>query len=185
MNRWAAMALTIAMLPGSTSLDVLTRDAVQRMRSHPGDQVFSTATALGRRDVIVWGLLAIAAFGGIQGPATARVALVSVASTNLMVEGLKRLVNRTRPDGDTNRNNASFPSGHAATAAALAAVLTWRWRRAGIVFWVLALIVSFSRIYLNRHWLSDVIAGVGLGLLCTWLTLRWWPALRRVDSAKT
>jgi membrane-associated phospholipid phosphatase len=31
--------------------------------------------------------------------------------------------------------------------------------------------VAFSRIWLNRHWFSDVVAGSLIGLLCTWAVL--------------
>ncbi len=137
-----------------------------------------TATEIGRRDLLAGALLGIALFTGAPGPTTARVALVALGSANLVVEGLKRLVHRTRPDGDRNPNNASFPSGHAASAAALAWVLARRWRRGAIAFWALAGLVCFSRIYLNRHYLSDVVTGVAIGLLFTWLTFRLWPRPR-------
>lgn len=184
MTRAAAIGLTLSLLSGIVQLDETTRTAVQGMRSPVGDRVMRTATEVGRRDILVWGVLGIAAFGGLQGPATARVILVSLASANLVVEGLKRLVHRTRPDGDTNPNNASFPSGHAASAAALAWVLTWRWPRGAIAFWLLAATVSFSRIYLNRHYLSDVVTGVAIGILFAWLTLRLWPGLRQVKPGQ-
>ena len=175
MNRVAVGGLVLSLLSGVAGLDDATRDAVQRLRSPLGNTIFQGATDLGRRDILAFGLLGIAAFGGPQGPALARVALVSLAGSNLVAEGLKRVVRRTRPDGDTNPNNASFPSGHATSAAALAMVLSRRWRRGTALFCALALIVAFSRIYLNRHYLSDVVAGVAIGLVCTWLTIRLWP----------
>jgi undecaprenyl-diphosphatase len=64
----------------------------------------------------------------------------------------------------------SFPSGHAvagaATAVALVLVLMSsgprrrKWELAAIAF---ASIMALSRVYLNAHWLSDVVAGVLLG----------------------
>ena len=48
--------------------------------------------------------------------------------------------------------------------------------------WLLALIVCFSRIYLNRHFLSDVLCGVAIGVACTWLTFRLTEKLIRIDS---
>lgn len=122
------------------------------------------------------GLLVVALATGGAGPATARAAVAVLAPVNLAVEGLKWSVNRRRPDGDPRRANSSFPSSHAANAAALALVLGSRWRRLAIGFGLLAALVGFSRIYLNRHFLSDVLAGAAIGVGLGWLTLRWLRA---------
>jgi undecaprenyl-diphosphatase len=64
----------------------------------------------------------------------------------------------------------AFPSGHATAGAALAVALVlaflpagdrrrrWEWRAAGFAF-----VMACSRVYLNAHWLSDVVAGTLLG----------------------
>ena len=58
----------------------------------------------------------------------------------------------------------SFPSRHAALAAAMA--LFWpiksKWKKSFV--WAWAFLVCLSRIILNLHWFSDVIAGALLGL---------------------
>ena len=81
-------------------------------------------------------------------------------------------MNRTRPDGEQKRSNASFPSSHAANAATLAAVLARRWRRLTVPAWVAAAVIGFSRIYLNRHFLSDVLFAGALGVLGAWAAAR-------------
>jgi membrane-associated phospholipid phosphatase len=60
-----------------------------------------------------------------------------------------------------------FPSGHvsATTAFAVGLAMLFRWKRRGwtlAVAWILAM--AFSRMYLGRHFLGDVIGGVGVGL---------------------
>lgn len=58
----------------------------------------------------------------------------------------------------------SFPSGHAAMAFALAAAVGERrpdWREEAVA---LAALVALSRVVLDRHWASDVVAGAALGL---------------------
>lgn len=126
------------------------------------------ASDVGKPAVIFGALLAIAVFGGPTGVNTAREALYVLLPTNIGVEVLKRSTNRTRPDGDQKRSNASFPSSHAANAAALAMVLSARWGRLKWAFWLAALTVAWSRVYLNRHFLSDIVVGVAIGVLCAW-----------------
>ena len=91
----------------------------------------------------------------------------------LTVEGIKRLVPRTRPDGDQKPSNASFPSSHAAGAFALATVFTRRWRKLWPLWFLAAALVAFSRLYLNRHFLSDVVVGAMIGLGWAWALGRW------------
>ena len=61
----------------------------------------------------------------------------------------------------------SFPSGHAQTAFALATALTILFPRWGIPLFIVAGAVGISRIILTSHYLSDVIAGAGIGILFT------------------
>jgi undecaprenyl-diphosphatase len=131
----------------------------------------------GGRGVLVFSSLVIMAIaGGPLGPATARTALYVLVPVNLVVEGLKRTVRRERPDGERNPSNTSFPSSHAANAAALALVMSQRWRRWWPVFWAVALVICWSRMYLNRHFLTDVLGGVTIGVGVGWLTLAWLRA---------
>lgn len=97
---------------------------------------------------------------------------IALVPVNLVVEGLKWTVGRTRPDGDSHRRNSSFPSSHAANAFTLAAVLTHRLRRAAIPAWILAAVVAFSRVYLDRHWVSDIAGSLLIALGGAWLAAR-------------
>lgn len=58
----------------------------------------------------------------------------------------------------------SFPSGHACSAFAGAWVLTLMWHRIAWLFWTLAALIAFSRIYIGVHYPLDVVAGALLGL---------------------
>jgi undecaprenyl-diphosphatase len=101
------------------------------------------------------------------------------------------IVDRPRPDVHRLEGSpvgSSFPSGHVAAAAvysAIAVVVFWhvahRWIR-GLVVSACAIAVvwvGYSRLYRGMHHLSDVIAGVVLGLLSVW----WchWFLLRMAD----
>ena len=89
----------------------------------------------------------------------------AVAIMNIGVRGVKPLVGRLRPDGSDHR---SFPSGHTATAFMTAAMLHqeygWRSPWFSIAGYSVAAVTGISRICNNRHWLSDVVTGAGIGI---------------------
>lgn len=83
------------------------------------------------------------------------------------VTGLKYLTKVDRPDGSSNN---SFPSGHTAIAFVGAEFLWQEYKDISIWYGVSGFAVAtgtgFLRIYNNRHWFTDVVAGAGLGILC-------------------
>jgi len=99
-------------------------------------------------------------------------ALVANAGSHVFVQLLKRAVARARPCDASGRLLAlvdlpdlhSFPSGHAAAAAAVAVTVALAHPLAGPVVLPLAALVAYSRIALRVHHVSDVLAGVVLGL---------------------
>jgi hypothetical protein len=97
---------------------------------------------------------------GIYGLST----LIMVGS----VVSLKHITHEERPD---HSSFTSFPSGHTATAFAAAEWLrTEYWQRSpwiGIAGYTVAAATGALRVYNNRHWVSDVIAGAAIGFLST------------------
>jgi membrane-associated phospholipid phosphatase len=175
--RW--LVLTAALTWPLQPLD----DAVQgwlRARQHPGTravmQQVSNRAGLALALGVVGGLLA-----GPVGRACVLEVFVALVPVNLAVEGLKWTVNRTRPDGSRDRKNSSFPSSHAANAFTVAAVLAHRFARrrwsVGLPLWLVAATVAFSRMYLDRHWLSDCVGSLLLASGGAWLAA--WFMLRR------
>ena len=65
----------------------------------------------------------------------------------------------------------SFPSGHAAVAAGLAASLWWYLPSGRPAFVGLAILASFQRVASNSHYVSDICIGAALGLIGAWLCL--------------
>ncbi|GGE36772.1 undecaprenyl-diphosphatase [Pullulanibacillus camelliae] len=66
--------------------------------------------------------------------------------------------------------NASFPSDHAAMSWALASTIWFsqkRWLRWTIT--IIASIVTISRLYVGVHWPSDLLAGIIVGLIATFI----------------
>lgn len=62
-------------------------------------------------------------------------------------------------------HDPSFPSDHAAFVFAVAVAIFLNNRRAGLVALALALVVSFARVYVGEHYVSDVVAGGVIGAL--------------------
>ena len=150
-------------------------------RDHPGNHVlkmagdwrFTLAVALA---LLTWhrqswrpaGLLALSALAGGL-----------VYSVCKWVAGRQRPVVRINPfafspfrrgwAGFFDEPNLSFPSGHTCLAFATAASLGIyipRWR---YVFFALAAVVGAERVAENAHYLTDVIAGAGVGTLCAYV----------------
>lgn len=97
-----------------------------------------------------------------------------IGGEEILTTTVKQLADRVRPalNPAAATLGPSFPSGHSATAAAFyaaAALLLGRWRSrptrailAGLAVGM-AVAVAASRVLLDVHWLSDVIAGLALG----------------------
>ena len=90
-----------------------------------------------------------------------------------------------RPDGEHKRSNAAFPSSHTANAFAVATVVARRWRKAAVPAFLLAAAVGWSRVYLNRHWASDALAGALLAIGLALLVSRWWQSRRKPKDIPT
>jgi len=85
--------------------------------------------------------------------------------TEGLVQGMKYTVRRDRPTGEC----CAFPSGHAASAFAAASVLERHLGyRASWPALAAATYVATSRLVDNRHFLSDVMFGAGVGMASGW-----------------
>lgn len=110
---------------------------------------------------------------GYQGRSSWDRLAVSVLASNAMmavlVNSAKYSIKEMRPDNST-RN--SFPSGHTATAFTAATILHKEYGMTrspwfSIGGYAVAMGTGFMRVLNNRHWISDVMAGAGIGILST------------------
>ncbi|MGH3945576.1 MAG: phosphatase PAP2 family protein, partial [Pseudonocardiaceae bacterium] len=123
---------------------------------------------------VLW--FAIAAALAARKGATRRAALrgvLAIAATSFSTNAvLKPLLPRRRPparelpayqvlpDAPTS---SSFPSGHAASAAAFTTAVALECPKAGLAIAPLAAAVAYSRIHVGVHWASDVVVGAAVG----------------------
>lgn len=111
--------------------------------------------------------------------ASATANLLMAAATNTV----KYTVKEKRPDSNS-RN--SFFSGHTATAFTGAELVRIEYGPVyGSVAYAAATSVAFMRVWNKRHWVGDVLAGAGVGILCAdagyWL-LPVWKRLFRIND---
>jgi len=71
--------------------------------------------------------------------------------------------------------SSSFPSGHAASAAAFTTAVALESPAAAAAVAPVAVAVAYSRVHTGVHWPSDVMAGAALGVGAGLATRRWWP----------
>ena len=95
----------------------------------------------------------------------------SILIQAVLVLGIKFIIKRSRPAGEwgaiyRNSDPHSFPSGHA-TRAAMLAVIVWGFHLTplAIILTIWVLLVSFARVILGVHYLSDIFAGWVLGII--------------------
>jgi membrane-associated phospholipid phosphatase len=85
----------------------------------------------------------------------------TLLTSALITEGLKRTTLVERPDGTTRD---SFPSGHATAAFATARFMSYQNPKDSTWWYAGAALISWSRVDLERHRWTDVLAGAAIGI---------------------
>lgn len=111
-------------------------------------------------------------------PERIAVGVVAYISMTALTNGLKYSIREQRPDSGA-RN--SFPSGHTATAFTGAELVRaeYGWGY-GLAAYTVATGVAFMRLYNGRHWLNDVLAGAGIGILSARIGYWMLPLNRKI-----
>jgi len=108
--------------------------------------------------------------------------LIALAIAGLAGQVLKRAFPRARPSVHSearwggprfSSKYHAFPSGHVGASTAFFGALIFTRRRIGLAFLPIPIVIGLSRMYVEAHYLSDVVCAAILGLLCALLVVRW------------
>jgi membrane-associated phospholipid phosphatase len=173
---WRRFSLAVAGIGAAALLDGTVRDADNRVHNRFVDRVTNAFEPLGSTDA--WVVLGLFYAGGVaaddsRARATAVDGVLSTAiAGGIITSTLKTAVGRKRPHDSSKTfdftpfsGNASFPSGHATHAFAVASVIATHYDS----YWIKGLsygsatLVAYARIHHRAHFLSDVTAGAIIG----------------------
>ncbi|MDD3642680.1 MAG: phosphatase PAP2 family protein [Candidatus Krumholzibacteria bacterium] len=188
--------------PGESSLEVRAFRLLNGGAANPVlDAVMPAVTDFDRSRwllILVWAGLVL--FGKRKGRYAALMLIPLIAASDQISASLiKPLVGRMRPcevlggvhlwhgaEGwittpaevaRSYKSSWSFPSSHATNITAGMLFLGLVWRRALPALLAVAVLVSWSRIYIGVHWPLDVLAGMAIGAALGWLA---WIVYRRM-----
>jgi membrane-associated phospholipid phosphatase len=127
---------------------------------------------------------------GVLATISVRVSFIflAVGAPALFVTIIKRLIGRARPyvadimDPYSfapliwKSSYASLPSGHATNAFAAAIAIGSLWPKARLPMWIFAVVIAISRVIVNAHFPSDVIAGAFVGVAGALFVRSWYAA---------
>jgi undecaprenyl-diphosphatase len=179
---WALLTLIGSPTTGGPlyDVDLYLFHQLQALRSPLGDKLMVAITGLGSGLVLYGFALLLGAW--LLWQRRWRVTLhwaITVACVGLLTQALKNHMAVARPPlVDTTAMSYAFPSAHASVSVAVFGFLAvavarelrsnWHWLPYSMAMFLI-IAISFSRLYLGVHWLSDILGGLSLGLL--WVAL--------------
>ena len=119
-------------------------------------------------------------FGGKKGRIAIVMLIVGITLSDQLCNSLiKPLVGRIRPCNALENvhllinctRSFSFPSSHATNMFTGMMILSFIYRKLRIAFWVIAVMVAYSRIYVGVHYPLDVLGGIILGIICAGIVI--------------
>lgn len=156
-------------------IDEWANDQIKANQSSSLERYTDFFNEFGEKKIIAPSIVAVWAVGAIikdeRLSTTALNSGKALLTGAILTEGIKIIAGRSRPDqnrgnmhfdafGGTNNNLKSLPSGHSFVAWSVFTPFAEEYSK---WIYVIPASVSLARMYRNRHWLSDVVLGGGIG----------------------
>ncbi|MBM4123855.1 MAG: phosphatase PAP2 family protein [Nitrospira sp.] len=184
MDRYDALKLggAMAVVGGMFAADHSIKDLVQRNSTTKGRDIADKVNTWGSPGTLLGlnaGVIAIGVAGESYGASsklkdTGLVSFEAEGFAIVATSALKLVTGRARPEANQGTTHfrpftgldGSFASTHASASFAVATVFAERYQGAGWLAYPIALAISGARVYTNKHFSSDVVAGalIGYGL---------------------
>ncbi|HBM15695.1 MAG TPA: hypothetical protein DD381_05035 [Lentisphaeria bacterium] len=146
--------------------DMEYKNALQQIaNSHEKWTILNIIKVIGKGEFLVYVALIL---GVVRYKALACRLLLAFLIASVIIWSLKISVHRERPN---HRNYLSFPSGDSGTSACMVASVSSQIPIVAIPGAVVVGAVAFLRNYDNYHYLSDVLAGIGFGVISAGLSM--------------
>ncbi|OYX94140.1 MAG: phosphoesterase, partial [Sphingobacteriia bacterium 35-40-5] len=187
-TRFPAKSLVIPGLMIAYGVTSLENDGLKKLNAEFKDEVYAKSPHKKIPiDIYLQFAPAAAVYGlnalGIKGKHNFRDRSMIYAMSNIILTGtvysLKKFTAVQRPDGSAY---TSFPSGHTAEAFASAEFMRMEYKDVspwyGIAGYAIAATTGYLRMYNNKHWFSDVVAGAGVGIASTKLAYWLYPKIQ-------
>ena len=162
-------------------LDYRVLENISRIHRPKLNRILVTASRLGNAG-IVWWAVCLPFLINQRWRYKGLTIIFSLGLTSLMGEGIiKHAVKRVRPCHSLEDDEQlikkpkyySFPSGHTASSFSVVSVVTFSQCPFYVIvpIFLVASIIGFSRVYLRVHYLTDVVVGFFLGIVCGFATV--------------
>ncbi len=168
-------------------LDNRVLENISRIHRPKLNRIMVTASRLGNAG-IVWWAVCLPFLINPRWRYTGLTIIFSLGLTSLMGEGIiKHAVKRVRPCHSLDDDEQiikkpkyySFPSGHTASSFSVVSVVIFSQCPVYVIIpiFLIAAIIGFSRVYLRVHYLTDVVFGMLLGIVCGLVTVLLFRAI--------
>lgn len=175
---WIKATIFVGITAGLYAFDDEIQDWSQENRGDTTDSISDLTRPFGEGIYTIPAMGLFYLYGHLSDDKRAkRTALLGMESfiiTGIFTQTIKFTTHRHRPDDSPriwdgpgfSTTNLSFPSGHSASAFAIASVIASEYKDKPIVpilSYGIATLTSLSRVNDNKHWASDVFFGAGIG----------------------